>query len=188
MRVSQEGKLTVHSDVGEVLIEESLRNQVVELGAEISDYEGRDLLLVGVLKGAIFFISDLMRELKVPCEIDFMAISSYENRDGLVWRGADPEGPRDQHLRSRRARRRGHHRLGPDALVPAPHARCAEARVARDLRAAPEAGTSRGGGSVRVGFEIPNRFVIGYGLDFAGYTETFRTSASTPSDLIPNGL
>ena len=45
---------------------------------EISrDYEGRDLLLVGVLKGAVFFMADLMRELTVPCEIDFMAISSY---------------------------------------------------------------------------------------------------------------
>ena len=58
----------VHADVGEVLIDEDLlRNRIVELGAEISaDYEGRDLLLVGVLKGAIFFISDLMRELTVP--------------------------------------------------------------------------------------------------------------------------
>ena len=70
---------SVHADVGEVLIDqEVLRTRVEELGAEISaDYEGRDLLLVGVLKGAIFFISDLMRELTVPCEIDFMAISSY---------------------------------------------------------------------------------------------------------------
>jgi len=70
---------SVHADVGEVLIDEdALRGRIVELGAEISaDYEGRDLLLVGVLKGAIFFISDLMRELTVPCEIDFMAISSY---------------------------------------------------------------------------------------------------------------
>ena len=70
---------SVHADVGEVLIDEDLlRARVVELGAEVSeDYEGRDLLLVGVLKGAIFFISDLMRELTVPCEVDFMAISSY---------------------------------------------------------------------------------------------------------------
>ena len=54
---------SVHADVGEVLIDEdALRSRIVELGAEIStDYEGRDLLLVGVLKGAIFFISDLMR-------------------------------------------------------------------------------------------------------------------------------
>ena len=65
--------------VGEVLIEEeALQRRVAELGAEISaDYQGRDLLLVGVLKGAVFFMADLMRHLSVACEIDFMAISSY---------------------------------------------------------------------------------------------------------------
>ena len=65
--------------VQEILIDEvALQARIVELGAEIStDYAGRDLLLVGVLKGAVFFMADLMRELTVPCEIDFMAISSY---------------------------------------------------------------------------------------------------------------
>ena len=65
--------------VGEILIEEeAIQTRIGELGAEISaDYTGRDLLLVGVLKGAVFFMADLMRELTVPCEIDFMAISSY---------------------------------------------------------------------------------------------------------------
>ena len=65
--------------VGEILIDEAtLQARIAELGAEISaDYAGRDLLLVGVLKGAVFFMADLMRELAVPCEIDFMAISSY---------------------------------------------------------------------------------------------------------------
>ena len=66
--------------VSEVLIDEDrLRSRVVELGEEISaDYAGRDLLLIGVLKGAVFFMADLMRTLAIPCEIDFMAISSYE--------------------------------------------------------------------------------------------------------------
>ena len=70
---------TVKDAVGEVLIEEEpLQARIAELGAEISrEYEGRDLLLVGVLKGAVFFMADLMRELTIPCEIDFMAISSY---------------------------------------------------------------------------------------------------------------
>ena len=65
--------------VGEILIEaEAIQSRIGALGAEISaDYAGRDLLLVGVLKGAVFFMADLMRELTVPCEIDFMAISSY---------------------------------------------------------------------------------------------------------------
>ena len=49
-----------------------------ELGAEISrDYAGRDLLLVCVLKGAVFFSRDLMRHIDVPCELDFMAVASY---------------------------------------------------------------------------------------------------------------
>jgi len=69
----------VEQGVGEVLIEEdALQARIRELGREISaDYADRELLLVGVLKGAVFFMADLMRSLTVPCEIDFMAISSY---------------------------------------------------------------------------------------------------------------
>src|SRR5881227_3284164 len=65
--------------VTEVLIDQdTLQRRIAELGEEISaDYAGRDLLLVGVLKGAVFFMADLMRNLTIPCEIDFMAISSY---------------------------------------------------------------------------------------------------------------
>jgi hypoxanthine phosphoribosyltransferase len=65
--------------VGQVLIDETaLRQRIEELGEEIStDYAGREVLLVGVLKGAVFFMADLMRQLSLPCEIDFMAISSY---------------------------------------------------------------------------------------------------------------
>src|SRR5207244_6114379 len=69
----------LESVVGEVLIDaETLSSRVADLGAEVSsDYEGRDLLLIGVLKGAVFFMADLMRKLTIPCEVDFMAISSY---------------------------------------------------------------------------------------------------------------
>src|SRR5215211_5690419 len=65
--------------VEEILIDEdTLQTRVGELGAEITaDYRGRDLLLVGVLKGAVFFMADLMRHIGIPCEVDFMAISSY---------------------------------------------------------------------------------------------------------------
>ena len=140
---------SVHADVGEVLIDgETLRSRIVELGAEISvDYEGRDLLLVGVLKGAIFFISDLMRELTVPCEVDFMAISSYgaatdssgvvrilkdleiniSGRDVLVVEDIIDSGLTLSYLR--RTLRR------------------AQARVARDLRAPDQAGAAGGRGS-----------------------------------------
>ena len=65
--------------IGRTLVEESaLATRVHELGQEIStDYAGRELFLVGVLKGAVFFMSDLMRQLEVDCAIDFMAVASY---------------------------------------------------------------------------------------------------------------
>ena len=65
--------------IGEILVQpDDLRRRVSELGAEISrDYADRDLLLVGVLKGAVFFLSDLMRDIDIPCEVDFMAVASY---------------------------------------------------------------------------------------------------------------
>ena len=64
---------------GEVLISEArLQRRVSELAAQISaDYAGRELIVIGVLKGAVFFIADLVRQLDVPCELDFMAVSSY---------------------------------------------------------------------------------------------------------------
>ena len=65
--------------VGEVLVSaEELQARVRELGEQISrDYAGRPLLLVGVLKGAVFFLSDLMRYIEIPVEVDFMAVASY---------------------------------------------------------------------------------------------------------------
>src|SRR4030095_1662910 len=72
-------KTELEEAVGEILIDsDALRSRVAELGEEISTaYEGKDLLLIGVLKGAVFFMADLMRHLPAPCEVDFMAISSY---------------------------------------------------------------------------------------------------------------
>src|SRR3982751_4918954 len=68
-----------HEAVGEILVQpDDLSRRVRELGRQITeDYEGKDLLLVGVLKGAIFFLSDLMRHIEIPCEVDFMAVASY---------------------------------------------------------------------------------------------------------------
>src|SRR3954463_14330119 len=67
------------SSIGEILVQaDDLQHRVRQLGAEISrDYAGRDLLLIGVLKGAVFFLSDLMRQIEIPCEVDFMAVASY---------------------------------------------------------------------------------------------------------------
>jgi hypoxanthine phosphoribosyltransferase len=154
--------------IGEVLVTgEDLTRRVAELGAEISrDYEGRDLVLVGVLKGAVLFIADLMRHLSVPCELDFMAISSYgsstdssgvvrilkdldapiENRDVLIVEDIIDSGLTLQYLlRTLKARNPGS--LEVCALLTKPERR----RVDLPTR--------------YVGFEIPNRFAIGYGLD-----------------------
>src|SRR3712207_8198965 len=64
---------------GEILVQaDTLQRRVRDLAAQISaDYAGKDLLLVCVLKGAVFFLSDLMRHIEVPCEVDFMAVASY---------------------------------------------------------------------------------------------------------------
>jgi hypoxanthine phosphoribosyltransferase len=175
--------------VGEVLIDESsLRGRVVELGAEISaDYTGRDLLLVGVLKGAVFFMADLMRELTVPCEIDFMAISSYgaatdssgvvrilkdldinvAGRDVLVVEDIIDSGLTLSYLmRNLRARKPAS--LEICALLTKPERREIDVPVRY------------------VGFEIPNRFVIGYGLDFAERYRNLPYVAVLHPDLVPN--
>ena len=153
----------------EVLIEEEdLQRRIGELGTEISaDYEGRDLLLVGVLKGAVFFLADLMRHLTVPCEIDFMAISSYgastdssgvvrilkdldiniEGRDVLVVEDIIDSGLTLSYLiRNLESRNPGS--LEICALLTKP----ARREIEVDVR--------------YTGFEIPNEFVIGYGLDY----------------------
>jgi hypoxanthine phosphoribosyltransferase len=69
----------MNKDIEKILIEEKeLQSKVAELGAKITaDYKGKDLLIVCVLKGAVVFTSDLIREINLPLDIDFMAISSY---------------------------------------------------------------------------------------------------------------
>ena len=156
--------------VSEVLVEEeALRARVAELGEEISsDYAGRDLLLVGVLKGAVFFMADLMRQLTVPCEVDFMAISSYgaaSDSSGVVRILKDLDIPLD-----------GRHVLVVEDII---DSGLTLSYLMRNLRARQPASlevcallTKPGRREIDVpvryvGFEIPNRFVVGYGLDYA---------------------
>ena len=156
--------------VSEVLIEEdALARRITELAEEVSsDYVDRDLLLIGVLKGAIFFMADLMRHIELPCEVDFMAISSYggstdssgvvrilkdldiniRDRDVLVVEDIIDSGLTLQYL-MRNLRSREPASLEVCALMTKPARREVEIPVRY------------------VGVEIPNRFVIGYGLDFA---------------------
>jgi hypoxanthine phosphoribosyltransferase len=178
------------SDISEILIDaETLEARVRELGSEISaDYAGKDLLLVGVLKGAVFFIADLMRELAVPCEIDFMAITSYgagtdssgvvrilkdldlniAGRDVLVVEDIIDSGLTLSYLmRTLRARRPAS--LEICTLLTKPDRREIEVPVRY------------------VGFEIPNKFVIGYGLDFAERYRNLPYIGVLHPDLVPAG-
>jgi hypoxanthine phosphoribosyltransferase len=158
------------SRIGETLIEsERLHQRVAELGKEIdADYAGRDLVMVGVLKGALIFMADLMRSLSVPCEIDLMAVSSYgsstdssgvvrilkdldtsvSGRDVLIVEDIIDSGLTLQYL-LRNLKARDPASLEVCALLTKPERR----RVDLPIR--------------YVGFEIPNRFAIGYGLDHA---------------------
>jgi hypoxanthine phosphoribosyltransferase len=156
--------------IGEILVPaEDLRRRVHELAEEVSrDYVGKDLILVGVLKGAVLFLSDLMRHLDVPCEVDFMAVASYgsatkssgvvrilkdldaviEDRDVLIVEDIVDSGLTLQYL-LRNLAGRNPRSLEVCALLVKPE------RQKVDLR------------TKYVGFEIPNRFAIGYGLDYA---------------------
>jgi len=156
--------------IGDILVPAGdLSKRVRELAVDISrDYAGKDLVLVGVLKGAVFFLSDLMRHLDVPCEVDFMAVASYgsatkssgvvrilkdldaviEGRDVLIVEDIVDSGLTLQYL-LRNLGARNPRSLEVCALLIKPERR----KV--DLHAR------------YVGFEIPDRFAIGYGLDYA---------------------
>jgi hypoxanthine phosphoribosyltransferase len=160
--------------IAEILVQaDDLTHRVRQLGEEISrDYQGRDLLLVGVLKGAIFFLADLMRHIEVPCELDFMAVASYgsstqssgvvrilkdldaaiEGRDVLIVEDIVDSGLTLSYL-LRALRARNPASLEVCALLTKPDRREVELPIRY------------------MGFEIPNRFAIGYGLDHA---ERFR--------------
>ncbi|HEX6714932.1 MAG TPA: hypoxanthine phosphoribosyltransferase [Thermoleophilaceae bacterium] len=154
--------------IGEELVsQEDLERRVRELGAEISrDYAGKELFLVGVLKGAVFFLSDLMRALEVPCEVDFMAVASYgsstdssgvvrilkdldatiEGKDVLIVEDIIDSGLTLSYL-LRTLKAREPRSLEVCALLTKPERREVELPIRY------------------TGFEIPNKFVIGYGLD-----------------------
>ena len=177
--------------VGEVLIDrDTLAARVAELGAEVSaDYEGRDLLLIGVLKGAVFFMADLMRHLTVPCEVDFMAISSYgdatdssgivrilkdldiniEGRDVLVVEDIIDSGLTLSYL-IRNLESREPASLEVCALLTKPTRREIDVPVRY------------------VGFEIPNKFVVGYGLDFAERYRNLPYVGVLDEHLLPDSL
>jgi len=150
---------------------EQIRQRVAELGQQITrEYEGKDLVLIGVLKGSVIFLADLMREIDLRLTIDFMAVSSY--KDETVSSG-DVEILKDLTNPIR----------GKDVIV------CEDIiDTGLTLFRLMEILGSRGASSLKIatlldkpeprikkeleidycGFRIPNEFVVGYGLDAAG--------------------
>lgn len=156
--------------IGDILVPaDDLAQRVRELAAEVSrDYAGKDLVLIGVLKGAVFFLADLMRAIEIPVEVDFMAVASYgsatkssgvvrilkdldaaiDGRDVLIVEDIVDSGLTLQYL-LRNLAGRNPRSLEVCALLIKPERRKVELQTRY------------------VGFEIPDRFAIGYGLDHA---------------------
>jgi len=159
----------MHDDVGEVLIShQQIRERTRELGRQITeDYRGKDPLLICILKGGLMFLADLMREIDLPLEIDFIAVSSYGDStesSGVVRILMDLE-----------RNIQGRHVLIVEDIID----------TGRTLTYIIENLRTRGPASVKVctlldkpsrreleipidyvGFTIPDKFVIGYGLDY----------------------
>jgi hypoxanthine phosphoribosyltransferase len=159
-----------YGTIGETLVsEEALQARVREMAAQVSaDYEGRDMLVIGVLKGAVFFIADLLRHLTVPCELDFMAVSSYgssTHSSGVVRILKDLEMPIA-----------GRHVLVVEDVI---DSGLTLSYLLKNLASRQPAsleicslltkpGHKRLNIPIRyVGFDLPDAFVIGYGLDYA---------------------
>lgn len=160
----------MHENIAEILIAEGrIGERVGELGKQISsDYQGKPLLLLGILKGAIVFYSDLMRQINIPVYVDFMAISSYGNSresSGIVRINKDI----DQNIA-------GKHVLIVEDIMDSGLTmfklkRLLSARDPASLKCVslldkPERRVCEINPDY-LGFSIPDKFVVGYGLDYA---------------------
>ncbi len=161
-------------DIKKVLINENQLQEIVEtLGKKITeDYEGKELLLVGILKGSVIFMADLMRNIKLPCNIDFMAVSSYgagttttgrvkinkdldtdiAGKDIVIIEDILDSGKTLHYIRDILLARNPNS-IRICTLFDKPERR--EADIKADY----------------VGSLVPNEFIVGYGLDYA---ETYR--------------
>ena len=162
--------MSMHDDIKTVLVsEEELKAKVAQLGAQISkDYEGKNLVLVSILKGSVVFMADLMRAVSIPCSIDFMVVSSYGGSNtttsGLVKIIKDLDGDlsgkdvlivediidsgRTLSYLLENLKTRNPKTLRLCTLLDKPDRRVVDVNV--DY----------------VGFVIPDEFVVGYGLDY----------------------
>lgn len=160
----------IKRDIKEVLItREQIGEKTLELGRLISkDYAGRDLVLIGILKGSVLFMADLLKEISIPCSMDFMAVSSYGNSTSssgivrilkdldFVIEGKDVVIVEDiidsgitlkyliEYLKDKRPES-----IEVTCLLTKPERRKADIDVKY------------------LGFEVPDLFLVGYGLDYA---------------------
>ena len=162
-------------DIAQVLIsEEQIRNRIAELGEELTrEYAGKDPVIVGVLKGVVVFYADMVRKINVPCQMDFMWISSYagtETTGGMVVRKDVSCDIKDRHVliledifdtgnsldfTYRHLLSKEPASLKICTLLDKPSRRKEGITLQADY----------------VGFTVPNAFVVGYGLD---YNEHYR--------------
>ena len=159
----------MNNDIAKVLVsEEEIQQRIKEMGEQISrDFESKNLLMVGVLKGSVVFMADLMRHITVPCEIDFMSVSSYggdtkssgvvkivkdldeplKDKDVIVVEDIVDSGRTLSYLLEL-LQQRGPKSLALCTLLDKPDRRVVDVKV--DY----------------TGFQIPDEFVVGYGLDY----------------------
>jgi hypoxanthine phosphoribosyltransferase len=171
----------MRNDLKEILYDEAqIRSCVERLGREIArDYAGKDLLLVGILKGAVVFFSDLIRAIEIPLSMDFMAISSYGSATrstGVVRILKDLDKPID-----------GRHVIIVEDIIDSGmslaflkqtlFARCAASMKVCVLLDKPDRRRAHVDVDYR-GFVIPDEFVVGYGLDYAELYRNLPSSAS----------
>ena len=157
-------------DIQEILLsEEQIRARIEELGQELTrEYEGKDPVIVGVLKGVVVFYADMIRKINVPCQMDFMWISSYagtESTGNMIVR-------RDVSVDIK-----GRHVLiledifdtGNSLDFTVKHLLAKEPASLKICTLLDKPEGRKPGITLKadyVGFTIPNAFVVGYGLDF----------------------
>jgi hypoxanthine phosphoribosyltransferase len=160
----------MNNDIKEVLYnEDELKDKVRQMGARISkDYLGKELIIIGVLKGSVIFMSDLLKEITIPCKMDFMAVSSYGNstetsgvvrilkdldfeiqgKDILIVEDIIDSGVTLKYLMKYLSGRKPNS-LEIVCLLNKPDRR----KVDIDVK--------------YLGYDVPDHFLVGYGLDFA---------------------
>lgn len=160
----------MHNNILKVLItEEQIKNRVAELGKQIAeDYRGKDLVFVGVLKGVVVFFSDLVRAVDLPCEFDFMWVSSYQGTNStgkLVVKRDVSADLKDRHV----VILEDIFDTGNSLEFTYNHLLTKEPASVRICTFLDKPERRRAGVTVKadyVGFTVPNEFVVGYGMDF----------------------